>query len=116
MGYVTSLATTIGITRSKVEALDQGEEPEASGDGPGDVVLMITESRNSGFAAQGAAQMGSDTCSASRTTDTYFQSNAWQHRSRTGEEPFVPQLPGAQVVAHPGNSIEQRRNCRQTLL
>jgi hypothetical protein len=67
----------------------------------------------SGFEAQGMRQTDSDTYSASRTTDTYFQSNACQHRSRTGGEPFVPQLSGAQVVAHPGNSmIEQRRNCR----
>jgi hypothetical protein len=38
-------------------------------------IRMITEALNSGFAAR--EQMGSDTCSASRTTGTYFQPKPW---------------------------------------
>jgi hypothetical protein len=40
-------------------------------------IRMITETGNSGFAARDTEQMGSDTCSASRTTGTCFPPNAW---------------------------------------
>jgi len=66
------------LSRRSVSELDQGQEtgiaPDAAGYGS---IRMITESRNSDFAARGSEQMGSDTCSASRTTGTYFQPNAW---------------------------------------
>ena len=57
--------------------MHQGEEPKAPRDAVGyGSIRMIIESRNSGFAARGSEQMGSDTCYASRTTGTYFQPNA----------------------------------------
>jgi hypothetical protein len=58
--------------------LDQGEEPKAPRDAAGyGSIRIITEVRNSGLAARGRQQMGSDTCSASRTTGAYFQPKAW---------------------------------------
>src|ERR1700736_4972467 len=66
------------ISRRSITRLGQGEEPKAPRDAAGyGSIRMITEARNSGFAARGREQMGSDTCSASRTTGTYFQPNAW---------------------------------------
>src|ERR1700730_6302924 len=56
----------------------QGEEPKAPRDAAGyGSIRMITEARNGGFAARGREQMGSDTCSASRTPGTYFRPKAW---------------------------------------
>jgi len=66
------------ISRRSITRLGQDEEPKAPRDAAGyGSIRMITEARNSGFAARGREQMGSDTCSASRTTGTYFQPNAW---------------------------------------
>src|SRR5260370_7133611 len=97
--------------------MHQGEEPKAPRDAAGyGSIRMITEARNSGFAARGREQMGSDTCSASRTTDTYFQPNAWYRRSRTGGVPFVPQPQRARLVAHPHNLIDQTLYFRPSLL
>ena len=66
------------LSRRSVSELDQGQEPGIARDAAGyGSIRMITEARNSDLAARGRQQMGSDTCSASRTTGTYFQPNAW---------------------------------------